>query len=282
MPGIVRSRSLASRTRGTLPPYRHTDALSDTTGGPDVPVRAVEGTRGCRGVDLAGRPGSRPHHQRRAAGTHRLQLGHRCHHQPGDLQQRDLGRRRRLRGAVVGPGHPRCQPRRGGPCADHRGRPIRHRHHASGVGGHQRGGRPSVDRGRPPPGSQDRRDHRRGQGAVVDGRPAEHVDQDPRHRRGTARHHRRARRGHQRQRDPDLQLRRLRQGDRRLARRTRDRPRPTVTTSARSSRSRRSSSAASTAKSTSDSKRSAPPRPPHSWARRPSPTRDWPTASTRR
>ena len=43
--------------------------------------------------------------------------------------------------------------------------------------------RPGVDRGRPAAGPRHRQDHRRGQAAVVAGRPAQHVHQDPGDRR---------------------------------------------------------------------------------------------------
>ena len=64
--------------------------------------------------------------------------------------------------------------------------------------------RPGLDRGRPAAGARHRQDRRRGQGAVVAGRPAQPVHQDPGDRGGPAGDHRDPGRGHQRQRHADL------------------------------------------------------------------------------
>ena len=115
--------------------------------------------------------------------------------------------------------------------------------------------------------------------AVVAGRPAQPVHQDPGHRRGPARDHPGDRRGHQRQRHADLLPGALPRGDGRLPDRPGagqgQRPRPV------GDRARwpRSSSPASTPRSTSGWTRSAPTRPRRCAARPRSPTPGSPTSA---
>ena len=104
--------------------------------------------------------------------------------------------RRARRPGLLGRGHDQG--------ADHRRRPQRLRRAGRHLGGHPRGRRPGLDRGRARAGPRRRRHHRPGPGPVEDRRPAEPADQDPGHPGGPAGDHRGDRRGHQRQRHPDL------------------------------------------------------------------------------
>ena len=121
----------------------------------------------------------------------------------------------------------------------------------AGVRRHRWPRRPGQPRGRPTARARHRADDRRGAGAVVAGRPAEPVHQDPGDRGGAAGDHRRHRRGDQRQRHADLRPRPLRRGDGRLPDRPRARAEERHRPVDHPSRSRRSSSAGSTPRSTS-------------------------------
>ena len=110
-------------------------------------------------------------------------------------------------------------------------------------------------------------DHRLREGAVGRCRPSQRADQDPRHPRGAAGDHRRDRRGHQRQRDPDLLDRALPDGHGRLPLRSRAGPGQRHRPLDDPRRWRRSSSRGSTPRSTSASTRSAPTRPSRCAAR---------------
>ncbi len=90
------------------------------------------------------------------------------------------------------------------------------RRDAPGVRRVERRGRPGVHRGGPAQGARDREDRRRGEDAVVAGRPAEPLHQDPGDPGGPAGDHRDAGRGHQRQRHADLLAGALPGGDGRV------------------------------------------------------------------
>ena len=124
------------------------------------------------------------------------------------------------------------------------------------------------------------RHDRRGPGAVVGGRPAQPVHQDPGRPAGPPGDRRLPGRGHQHQRHADLLADPLRRGDGRVPRRHGAGPRRPATTCPRSRRWPRSSCPGWTPRSTRGWTRSAPPRRPRCAARRRSPTPGWPTSTT--
>ena len=140
-------------------------------------------------------------------------------------------------------------------------RPLGLRRAAAGLRRDRRRRRPGVDRGRPAARPRHRHDHRRGQGAVVAGRPAQPAaSRSRRPRRACPRSPRRIAEGISVNVTLIFSLERYDGGHGRLPRPAWSRPRPTGTTCRRSTRWPRSSSPASTPRSTSGWTRSAPTR----------------------